>query len=149
MIIIVLETCIIPFAIMITSSILTVRLLIKSRNSVERVGNLGKDRKSRDRKYAISSVTFNILFLILKTPFMIYYTLFAFYFYYDVYYLNISLFLTALNSASVFFVHLVTNSIFRRDFLVLVGLVKRNGETSSNTINRSNALNLNRISPTN
>ena len=149
MIIVVLETCIIPFVIMVVSSILTIRLLIKSRNSVERVGNLGRDRKSRDTKYAVSSVTFNIMFLILKTPLMIFYTLFAFYYYYDVYFFNISFFLSALNSTSVFFIHLVTNSIFRRELLVLIGFVNRNGEISSNTNNRNIAINLNRISPTN
>ena len=147
MIVIVLETCIIPFIIMIVSSILTVRLLIKSRNSVERVGNVATGRKSRDRKYAVSSVTFNILFLVFKTPSMIYYTLFAFYFYYDVYYLNIAIFLSYLNSALFFFIHLVTNSLFRREFLVLIGLVERNGDSSSNTNNRINALNrINQIS---
>ena len=64
MIVIVLETCIIPFIIMIVSSLLTIRLLIKSRNSIERVGNVAIDRKSRDQKFAVSSVTFNILFLV-------------------------------------------------------------------------------------
>ena len=144
-ILVVLETCLIPFIIMIVSSILTIRLLIKSRNSVARDGNVSKDRKSRDQKYAISSVAFNIMFLVFKSPVMVYYTLFSFYYYYDVYFLNIASFLMFLNSTSFFFVHLVTNSLFRREFLVLIGLVKRNGEISSNTNNRSLALN--RITP--
>ena len=145
MIVIVFEQCIIPFIIMVASSVLTVRLLIKSRNSVERAGNLGKDRKSRDTKYAVSSVTFDIMFLTFKSPAMIYYSLFAFNYYYDVYFLNISTVFTYLNSASFFFIHLVTNSLFRRELLVLIGLVKRNGEIPSNTKNRSVALN--RMSP--
>ena len=144
MILVVLETCIIPFIIMIVSSILTIRILIKSRNSVERVGSLGRDRRSRDQKYALTSVAFNIMFLVLKTPFMIYYALSAFN-YYNVYYLNISIFLFYLNSASFFFIHLVTNSLFRREFLILIRLAKSNGENSSNKINRN--LTLNRISP--
>ena len=141
MIVIVLETCIIPFIIMIASSLLTIRLLIKSRNSIERVGNVATDRKSRDQKFAVSSITFNILFLVFKTPTMIYYTLFAFYFYYDAFYYNIAIFMSYLNSALFFFIHLVTNSLFRREFLVLIGLVKRNGESLSNTTNRVNVLN--------
>ena len=132
---------------MISSSILTIRLLIKSRNSVARNGNVSKDRKSRDQKYAVSSVAFNIMFLFLKTPVMIYYTLFAFNYYYDVYFFNISAFLTYLNSTSFFFIHLASNSLFRREFFILIGLVKRNGEVSSNTNNR--AITLNRISPIN
>ena len=143
MIVIVLETCIIPFIIMIVSSLLTIRLLIKSRNSIERNGKLSNDRKIRDKKYALSSIAFNIAFLLLKTPAMIYYTLFAFYYYYDVYYLNISFLLSYINSSSFFFIHLVTNSLFRREFLILIGLVK-NGDSSSNTANR-NAITLNRV----
>ena len=149
MIVIVLETSLIPFIIMIASSILTIRLLIKSRNSIERVGNVANNRKSRDQKFAISSVAFNIMFLFLKTPIMIYYTLFAFYYYYNVYYFGISIYLTCLNSASFFFIHLVTNSLFRREFLILIGLVKRNGEISSNVISPNVALNrVNQISYT-
>ena len=147
MILVVLETCLVPFIIMIGSSIITIRLLIKSRNSVARNGNVSKDRKSRDNKYAVSSVSFNIMFLVFRSPVMVYYTLFAFYNYYNVYFFNFSLFLMYLNSASFFFIHLVSNSLFRREFLVLIGLVKRNGEVSSNTNNR--AITLNRISPIN
>ena len=151
MIVVVLETCLVPFIIMITSSALTIRLLIKSRNSVERVGNMNKDRKSRDNKYAVSSVAFNIMFLVFKSPVMVYYTLFAFYNYYNVYFFNISIYLTCLNSSSFFFVHLLTNSLFRREFLILIGLIKRNGEISSNTkiLNRNNVITSNRISPIN
>ena len=141
MVIIVFETCLIPFTIMIASSLLIVRLLIKSRNSVAKNGNVCNHRKSRDTKYAISSVTFNIMFLLLKTPVMIYYTLFAFYLNFDMYYLSISSFLNYLNSASFFFIHLVTNSLFRREFLVLIGFVNTNGRISSNTSNRNIALN--------
>ena len=146
MIMVVLETCIIPFIIMITSSILTIRLLIKSRKSVERNGNLAnQDRKSRDRKYAVSSVAFNVMFLFFKTPITIYYILLAFYYYHDVYFYNIAVLLDYLNSSSFFFIHLVTNSLFRREFLALIRLDKRNGENSSNTTKRVFALN--RINP--
>ena len=131
MIVIVLETCVIPFIIMIVSSLLAIRMLIKSRNSVERGGNVAADRKSRDQKFAVSSVTFNILFLVFKTPTMIYYTFFAFYFYRDAYYLNIAIFFSYLNSALFFFAHLVTNSLFRREFFLLIGLVQKSGYSSS------------------
>ena len=142
-----LETCLVPFIIMIGSSIITIRLLIKSRNSVARNGNVSKERKSRDQKYAVSSVAFNIMFLVFKSPYMIYYTLLAFYSYYNPTFFNTTVFLIYLNSASFFFIHLVTNSLFRREFLVLIGLEKRNGEISSNTNKRSFALN--RIIPMN
>ena len=148
-IVIVLETCLLPFAIMITSSALTIRLLIKSRNSVARNGNVSKDRKSRDQKYAVSSVAFNIMFLVFKSPVMVYYTLFAFYNYSNVYFFNISVFLNFLNSSSFFFIHLVTNSLFRRELLILIGSVKRNGEISSNSNTNKLTIALNRIIPIN
>jgi hypothetical protein len=145
MIMVVVVTCLIPFMIMITSSLLTIRLLIKSRKSVARNGNVAKDRKSRDQKYAVSSVAFNIMFLVLKTPFVIYYTWFAFFNYFDVYFFNITSFVTTLHSASFFFTHLVSNSLFRREFLVLIRLVKKNEEISS--IKSSRTIALNRINP--
>ena len=130
MIVVILETCIIPFLILITTSILTIRLLVNSRNSVERTGNLATDRKSRDRKYAVSSVSLNIILIVLKIPSTVFYTLFAFYSYYDVYFYNISSLFFFLNCSLGFFIHLVTNSLFKREFLILFRLTKSNGTVS-------------------
>ena len=150
MIVMTLDSCIIPFILMIASSILTIRVLVKSRNSVAKNGNVSKDRKSRDRKYAVSSVAFNIMFLVFKSPVMVYYIFFSFYNYYDVYFFNIAVFFAYLNPTAFFFIHLVTNSLFRREFLVLIGLVKRNGETSSvNTNTNKLTKALNRVTPMN
>ena len=82
----ILETCILPFVILMITSILTIRLLMKSSQSIERNGKLTKERKLRDRKYAITSVTFNILFIVVKLPSAIFFILFAFYNYYDDYF---------------------------------------------------------------
>ena len=51
----------IPFAVMLVTTIVTIRSLWKSRVSIERIGNADKQRKSRDIKYAVSSVTFNVI----------------------------------------------------------------------------------------
>lgn len=53
-----LETTIIPFGIMVISSMITIRLLYKSRRSLEISGRLSVQRRSKDVKFAISSLTF-------------------------------------------------------------------------------------------
>ena len=138
MIVVIPETCFIPFLILITTSILTIRSLIKSRNSVERTGHVTKDRKSRDRKYAISSVVFNTIFIFLKLPSTISFTLFAFFSYYDAQFFSIADVFFFLNCSLGFFIHLVTNSLFKREFLVLFRLANRNETMSSKTTSRAN-----------
>ena len=118
LIVFLLQSCLIPFIVMLIISLLTIRLLYKSRKSIERVGNVASERKTRDKKYAISSVTLNILFIVLKLPMMMFYMLFYFANYFDIYYYRIAVFLFFLNSSLSIFVHLVTNSLFRREFLV-------------------------------
>ena len=141
----ILETCIIPFVVLMITSILTIRLLFKSRNSIERNGKLAKERKLRDRKYAITSVTFNILFIVLKLPSAIFFILFAFYSYYDVYYYHIGNFLFFINSSSGFLVHLVTNSLFRRELLILFRLTKRTNESSANSSLTNRPIRMNQV----
>lgn len=146
MIQIIVETSIIPFAIMIFTSILTIWLLIKSRNSVQRTGHVSKDRKSRDTKYAISSIAFNFSFIVLKLPFSVFYLLNAFYSYYDPYFFSLANFFFYLYSSLGFFLHLATNSLFRRELLVLFRLAKKSDiSTTSNT--GSTIKRLNKVTP--
>ena len=138
----IVESCFIPFIIMIVSSILTIRLLIKSRNSVERIGSLNKERKTRDTKYAISSLTFNFTFIALKMPSAIFYTLSAYISYYNLYYYKSSLLLYYLNMSISFFVHFMSNSLFRRELLVLLRLKSRTETVSNSRTNRVNQVSI-------
>ena len=79
MIVNLLETAFIPFIVMVITSILTTLLLIKSRNTVMKNGQVSKERKSRDTKYAISSLSFNVLFILLKLPSSIFFTMYGFF----------------------------------------------------------------------
>ena len=124
-----LETCLIPFMTMTITSILAIRSLIKSRESIERSGHLGQDRKSRDYKYAISSLSLNIIFIILRLPGSVFYILIAYYSYFNLYFAKIASILFFLNASLSLFIHLVTNSVFRREFFVLFRLANRNEET--------------------
>ena len=127
------ETCLIPFFFMAFTSILTILLLIKSRNSVAKNGQVTRERKSRDKKFAITSITFNITFIILKLPSAIFYILLAYYSLYDSNFQRVASYTYYLNMSMSFFIHLLTNSIFRREFLVLLRLAKENQVSVTNT----------------
>ena len=103
MIVNVVETYFIPAIVMVITSILTIRMLDKSRKSIERSGHLSQDRKSRDMKYAISSSTLNIMFVICRLPLADYFLLYAFYSYYNLYFYKISFLLYYLNNYVVKF----------------------------------------------
>ena len=135
-----IETFILPSIVMIITSVLIIRQLYKSRNSIERVGNVSKDRRSRDAKYAITSVTLNIMFMIFKLPYLVFYTLNAYLLYYNVYFYNISAYLHYFYVSSSFFVHLATNSLFRKELLLLLRLTKGNEPISPNKNNRTNRI---------
>ena len=56
---------------MIGSSLMTIKLLRDSRRHVNLTGVVGEKRKSRDNKYAITSFTFNVLFIVLRMPLVV------------------------------------------------------------------------------
>ena len=133
------EGSLIPFITMIITSILTIRALIKSRKSIERNGKLNKERKTRDRKYAISSLTLNSMFIVLKLPLLVFYILFAYYSYYNLYFYKIAFLLYMLNMSLSFFVHFITNSVFRREFLILFKVGMINGESTLSNTNKNSS----------
>ena len=144
-----LESGFIPFIAMIITSIITIRMLIKSRNAVMKNGQVSKERKSRDTKYAVSSLSINILFILLKLPSFIFFIMNVFFSYFDMYLYKLSVLSFYLNSSLSFFIHLVTNSLFRRELLILFRLAKRDNENLSHTNRRINpSIRLNQVSST-
>jgi hypothetical protein len=113
------ETCLIPFIVMIVTSIVTIRLLIRSRGLLERMGHSDKQRRKRDIKFAISSITFNVFFIAFKTPFFTAYIVTGSVNFYADYFMQISFFLFLFYCSSNFFIHFATNSIFRRELFVI------------------------------
>ena len=126
------EASIIPFIIMIISSVLTIRLLLNSRNSIENIGSLNNERKSRDIKYAISSIAINFMFIVFKIPILTFYAMMAFNFSYNVYLIQFGFIFFFFVSSSNFVIHLISNSLFRREFLVFFRLVNSSSQVSSN-----------------
>lgn len=131
MILFALESCAVPFVAMIILSILTIRLLIQSRRKVERIGRVDKERKSRDFRYALSSITLNILFVVLKTPTMLYYLLNAYNLVSNVYFSQIAILFFNINASDSLIVHLISNSLFRQEFFILFRLRKKNRVSSN------------------
>ena len=119
----IVESCLIPFLIMLVSSIVTIRCLFKSRLIVERFGNVDLQRRKRDKKFAISSLILNVVYILLKSPFFVFYIIYAKNPFGNTYYFfNVSFLLLLVNCSATFFVHLFTNSIFRREFFKLFRL---------------------------
>lgn len=141
-----LESTLIPFAIMMISSVVTIRLLYKSRRSLEKAGNVNRERKSRDAKFAITSIAFNFMYMLLKTPNFVWYILYANKISMSPYFLSISFFLFLVNCSATFFVNFATNSIFRRELFILFRLRKRRIEAQEQQTAQS--LTNNRVMPT-
>ena len=134
------ETTLIPFIVMTITSILTIRLLIKSRNSVANNGQVANDRKYRDRKYAISSISLNITFIILRLPLTIFYILFGYYSLYDPYFYKVIYLFYYLDMSMNFFIHMLSNSLFRREFLVLFRSAKETITTLTKNSNSNSTI---------
>ena len=115
------ESFLIPFSIMIVTSIITIKKLIESRRSLERISRIvNKQRKIRDMKFAISSLTFNMAFVALKMPFLISYLI-----PFNEIFHHVAFALLLINCSSNFLIHFATNSIFRREFFAIFKLENR------------------------
>ena len=115
----------IPFIIMIIFTILTVNSLFKSRrNSSTTKSTL---TKSKDTRFAITSITLNLLFFVLSFPLSMYLILKNFVLLdVDVDYLLSSLFgvLFYFNNAVLLYTNLIVNSTFRNEFKLFFNELK-------------------------
>lgn len=118
-----IESSLLPFSVMLSATFCISKFLYMSRNKVlPQESRSVKNRKIRDRKFALTSSVFNILYVIFQVPIVLTYLIsvpdiMTYYFFY------LSA-VTALNMnfAMPFFVYVITNSIFRRELMKLVGL---------------------------
>lgn len=116
-----LEASIVPFLIMFGTSITIVRLITRSgRKSIGYGKNaLAQRRKTRDFKFAVTSLTFNCLFITLRLPLVLFYILTSVEIYVTDSYLQIASLLFFINSSISFLVHFASNSIFRKELVIL------------------------------
>jgi hypothetical protein len=135
---------IVPFVIMLGTSISIARLLSHSRQKSigDRKIALARRRKSRDFKFAVTSLTFNFLFIALKLPLVLYYVISSFNIDTPSVYFYISTLLFFINSSISFLVHFVSNSIFRKQFYLLIKC------RSSLSVDQSTVISVRPLQPT-
>jgi hypothetical protein len=124
-----------PFLFMIIISSCMVYVLFKSRKKFKSLVGKDKRKSSKDRKFAITLITLNLVFLILNLP-VIVYSLVADYFIqldpvsYGFYFYVSAIFYYS-NYATSFLVQFLTNNLFRNE--VYVVLCIRNPPLQENT----------------
>jgi hypothetical protein len=122
----IMNTTLMPFIFMFLFTILTLRFLFNARNkSFQTTKSYNKSIRQKDVKFAVTSVTLNIIFLILNLPYGIY-SLLAFYIQdsidkdaqnllYAIIYVPFYI-----NLTTVFFINIKVNSMFRNEFKILI-----------------------------
>lgn len=137
-----IEGSLVPFVIMVVTSVFMVKLIRRSGRKSIGGGNLAnvRKRRTRDVKFAITSLTFNFLFIILKLPLVLYYLLLSVNVDSGDYFFQIATLLFFVFSSISFLIHLASNSIFRREIVEIfrkmfpsfsnrIGLAKDNNST--------------------
>lgn len=111
-----LQSSLIPFIIMFITSVLIISSLCRSRDSLERFTNRTyRNRRIRDRNYAISSLVLNFKFILFRIPMFVYYGLNALNIDQSDYFFQFSFLLYFLNSTMTFFIHFASNLFFRQE----------------------------------
>ena len=127
-----IESCLIPFGLIIFSTTLIVRILIKSRQKISANLQLTAQmaRRNQEYKFAFNSVVLNVLFIVLTFPLLVSYILpvnktlvftLVQKFLYDLFYLNFALH---------FWVHLASNSVFRNEILKVLRIKRANNNNT-------------------
>ena len=129
-----LQQCLIPFSLMLLFTLLTIRIVFNSRKASS---NNTSTSKSKDLKFAISSITFNILFLLLCSPYFILLLIKDYSDFFnnkaDMFILlnSISYFLYYISSCLSIFTNYVSNSIYKKEFDYLFLCRKNNSLQNS------------------
>lgn len=124
------EANLVPFCLLMITTALILRNLRQSTHNLKAFADsrqvfnmrLLKSKQVKQRKFALNSVFMNVLFVLLTTP-----CAFGVFFQTGINDSQILLMralysLFFLNYSSHFFIHLFVNSVFRREFLTIVGL---------------------------
>ena len=148
------NSVLIPFTFMLTFTIFTLRALFKSRNKANKHHQNQNKRRSKkkkkkvknntnknDLKFAITSVTLNLIFLILNIPFCLYVVIYEYIKVkidhdMDSLIFSITLLFYYSNFLSVFFINVIVNSLFKAEFYSMFGqTLTKKRSTSLTAIN--------------
>ena len=123
------NSLLIPFLLMSTITFISLNLLFKSRKRVNTIASIEKSIRSKDLKFATTSVLLNLIFLTLNTPLFIYTFLYEFLRGKDgtnqisestnLLISSILLLLYYCNFVFSFYTNLIFNQIFRNEFYSL------------------------------
>lgn len=132
----VVETSFVPFGLMVISTLVIVRCLRNSRRRINLNQSSESSRRSKEFKFAFSSIFLNVLFIVLKTPLTFYYVLDIDNLEIGVIFLLSSVLCFYLNFSARFLFHFMSNSIFRNEFLRMIRVTSTNRQSnSSHTLN--------------
>ena len=105
-----------PFLLMFTATVLLIHTIFRSRTRIQSNYTFRENLRFRkDVKFAFTSITINIMFIILNLPFILVYFLFKFEMIMLVLTLNLFLISYAIN----FYLILISNFLFRKEFFLL------------------------------
>lgn len=118
------EGSILPFVVLFVSSLITIKMLRDSRRHVNLIRmSTDHSRISRDNKFAVTSLIFNFLFILLKLPLLycssVGYTLV------NNYLLQVANLLFFVYFSIGFWIHFVSNSLFRRELFILFRITNK------------------------
>ena len=126
-----IDGSLLPFLIMFASSIIMIKTIRDSSKTIKnRHQSIGMtNRTRRDIKFAITSIAFNVSFVLFKMPLVIMVVL-STYYNFDTNAYTITFLLYFVNYSISFLLHLASNSIFRREFLIMFRIRKSNSVLS-------------------
>lgn len=130
------QACIVPFSLMIASSVACIRALYLSRSRIEVFENREmKSRRSKDLKFSVNSITLNVLYVCLQTPLCLAYFLpFTDLAVAQLFSLWAQLFFY-LNFSISFLTYMISNSIFRRELLHVFRIRRVTSKSSTGNLN--------------
>ena len=118
-----IESSLIPFSIMIVTTVVTVKALFSSRIRLESQENREmKLRRAKDMKFAATSIVLNVLYAILQSPISLSYIVSIQETNTYLLLANVAGVLYYMNFSIPFFAYLLSNSIFKREFFKLFRL---------------------------
>ena len=123
-IIYIIEGSVLPFCILFVTALITIKLLRDSRRHVEAIGSVSEKRKNNERKFAVTSIAFSISFIVLKMPFVI--GVAIGYSNVSSNFIQIGSLFYFLNFSIGFLLHFTSNSLFRRELLIILRIRKPN-----------------------
>lgn len=115
-----IEASLVPFIIMVWCSVVIIRIIGSSRRKSIIGKQAVKKRRSRDFKFALTSLTFNVLFIVLKVPLVLYYIVYSTGHDLGEEIYQIATLMFFLNAAISFLVYMVSNSLFRKELYLLM-----------------------------